>query len=211
MNWPDWSGDAVVIVASGPSASDESLEPGKGKARFLAVKDAWKLCPWADILYGCDHHWWEAHRGVPEFLGLRLAYDARTLEKWRGLAFERIEILQSHQQFLFEKTGQVGWGLNSGFHAINLAAQFGSKHLILVGFDMSVKRGNHFFGSHPYMSGGPSAANVERWAHLIDKEAPRLTERGIRVVNCSAESAITAFPKMSFEEAIEEVQNLHRV
>lgn len=202
MNWPNWEGETVAVVASGPSAADVPLDLGKDRIRFLAVKDAWKLCPWAEYLYACDHHWWEAHRGVVEFKGQRVAYDQRTVEKWRGLGFLKVEIKKAYQNLLFEEVGHVGWGGNSGFHALNLALQFGAKKVLLVGFDMRVDRGKHFFGPHAYTKDRPSESNCRKWAEILDREAKVIAERGAEVINCSAVSALKAFPKMSFEEAL---------
>lgn len=203
--WPDWSGQTAVIVASGPSAADVPLEKGKGRARFLAVKDGWTLCPWAEYLYACDAHWWDAHKGVVPYLGTRIAYDARTMEKYRGLDMIKVEIARYINDLRFDKPGHVGWGGNSGFHAINLAAQWGVRRMILVGFDMRVDKGRHFFGDHPYTHSRPSEANMKKWVPHLDKQAPVLAARGIEVINCSPVSALTAFPKMSFEDALETV------
>jgi hypothetical protein len=204
VSWPDWRGEIVVVVATGPSAKDVQVSEGRGKAKFLAVKDAARLdylCPWADALYACDHHWWEAHRGLVSFSGVRMAYDPRTIEKWRGMKFLKVDIRQAHRAFTFDRVGLVGSGGNSGFHAVNLAAQFGARRIVLVGFDMRVDQGKHCFGKHPY-SDAPSQANVLRWTGIFDKQASVLANRGIEVVNCSRVSALTAFPKMSFEEAL---------
>ena len=103
---------------------------------------------------------------------------------------------------LFDKVGEIGWGGNSGFHAINLAAQFGATKIILVGFDMRVDRGQHFFGPHSYTKERPSQANVDRWRPILDRQAPKLESRGIKVINCSPVSALTAYPKMSLEDAL---------
>lgn len=201
--FPDWTGQTAVLVASGPSASDVPLDLAKGRARVMAVKDGWRLCPWADVLYGCDHHWWEAHRGVLEFPGQRMAYDQRTIDKWRGLPFTKVEIRKNRAEFLFDKVGEVGWGGNSGFHAVNLVAQFGAAVIVLVGFDMRIDKGKHFFGDHKYSSDRPSQANVQRWAEILDRQAPALARCGCRVVNCSPVSTLKAFPKMTLAEAID--------
>lgn len=211
MNWPDWTGETAVIVASGPTAAEVPLELAKGKARFLAIKDAWKLCPWAEYLYACDHHWWEAHKGVVPFLGQRICYDRQTVDKYLALGFLKVEIQRSIETFRFDHPGYVGWGGHSGFHAINLAAQWGAKRLLLVGFDMRVDRGNHFFGNHPYGANKPTPGNCEKWVKHMDRVAPALTERGIEAINCSAVSALTAFPKLSFEAALEKALHLDRV
>ena len=205
LEWPDWTEEIVIIVASGPSASEVPLELMKDRARFMAVKDGWRLCPWADVLYGCDHHWWEAHRGIPEFLGLRMAYDPQTITKYRGMPFLKVNVKKQREQFMFGEIGNVGWGGNSGFHAINLVAQFGAKLIALVGFDMRIDNGKHFFGDHKYTKDRPSAPNCLRWAKIIDSQAPVLTKMGITVVNCSLVSTITAFPKVDFRDFVKSV------
>ena len=198
-DWPDWSGQTVVIVASGPSAANEPLGIGRDKVRFLAVKDGWRLCPWADALYGCDHHWWQAHDGVPAFHGVRLAYEQKTLDLWGGL---KVDIRKGEDRLLFDRIGEVGWGFNSGFHAVNLAIQFGASRLVLVGFDFRVDHGRHFFGDHSYGRGRPGADCIAKWRLVLDNQAPLISGRGVRAVNCSPLSALTAFPKMPFAEAI---------
>lgn len=200
--FPDWTGQTAVLVASGPSASDVPLDLAKGRARVMAVKDGWRLCPWADVLYACDHHWWEAHRGVVEFKGQRIAFDDRTIEKWRGMPTLKVEIKRYVNDMRFDKIGHVGWGGNSGFHAVNLAAQFGAKKIILVGFDMRVDQGRHFFGDHPYTKNRPSQGSVDNWRPHFDKQAPVLAARGIEVINCSPVSTLKAYPKMTFAEAL---------
>lgn len=200
MIWPDWNDETVVIVATGPSAPDVDLEPAKGKAKFLAIKDGWRLCPWADALYGCDHHWWEAHKGVPAYKGIRIAYDKLTVHRWPEFEFLKVEIASAHDhRMLFGEIGKVGWGGNSGFHAINLAAQLGAARIVLVGFDMRVDRGKHFFGKHKYTGDRPNEKTVKGWREILDAQAPALAARGIEVINCSEVSALTAFPKQSFE------------
>ena len=49
-----WAGDTCCILATGPSLTPDQAEYAKGKARVIAVNDAWRLAPWADILYACD-------------------------------------------------------------------------------------------------------------------------------------------------------------
>lgn len=189
-------------MATGPSASEINLEPGKGKARFLAIKDAWQLCRWADLLYGCDGHWWQAHNGVPQFEGPKATADRIIARRW-GFLWVEIGSAQKHDM-LFGQVGAVGWGGNSGFHAINLAAQFGARRILLVGFDMRVDKGPHFFGDHKY-DRRPTEKSVSQWRALLDAQAPVLKARGIEVINCSPVSALRGFPKQSLEASLEAV------
>lgn len=201
--WPDWADETVVVVATGPSAGEAPLDIARGRARVLAVKDAARLlCPWAEVLYACDHHWWLAHCGVKAYQGIRIAYDQRTLDQWRGFSFLKVSIKRAHQDMIFAKVGEIAWGGNSGFHAVNLAAQFGAKKIVLVGFDMRIDQGRHFFGQHKYTDVKPHAAGCEQWRKTLDRQAPILADRGIEVVNCSEVSALTAYPKMTLAEAL---------
>lgn len=203
-DWPDWSGQTVVIVASGPSAKDVPLAIGRNHARFLAVKDGWRLCTWADALYGCDDHWWKAYDYLPEFAGLRLAYYPQTLAVFaeRGWPALKVDVRPDTPRLLFDRVGEVGWGGHSGFHAINLAIQFGARRLVLVGYDLRVDKGRHFFGAHPYPGDRPSASNTERWRQTLDGEAAVIAARGVKVFNVSPVSSLTAYPKTTFAEAI---------
>jgi len=199
--WPDWTGETAVVVATGPSAADVDLKPAKGKARFLAIKDGWRLCPWADLLYGCDGLWWQQHNGVPAYEGQRATYAPDIVKRWPG--FLKVDVGSARDmRLMFDKIGLVGWGGHSGFHAINLAMQFGAKRLVLVGFDMRVDRGKHFFGSHKYAEARPNEQTVKLWQQVLDAQAPLIASRGVEVINCSPVSALRAYPKASFDEAV---------
>jgi hypothetical protein len=162
-------------------------------ARFLAVNESWRLCPWADALYACDGAWWRRNSGVPEFAGLKLTYEIAAA---REFGLMRVAIDRANHSIL---TGgeAVGDGGNSGFQALNLAINWGAKRILLVGFDMSLAHGEHWHGRHGRGLNNPRDATVRKWL-AADWTAPA----GIAVVNCSPESALAAYPKMSFEEAI---------
>lgn len=191
--WPNWWGETVIVVATGPSAEYVPLRLAQGRARVLAIKDGWQLAPWADALYCCDHRWWAAHDVT--FAGQRIVYDK--LDQAPGRL--TIDIRRGAECLLFDRIGEVGWGYNTGFHAVNLALQFGAARLLLVGFDFRGDLGIHFFGEHPYL---PSDRDFPLWTRLLDEQAPVIAERGVSVVNCSPVSALTAYPKMSLEEAL---------
>ena len=98
--------------------------------------------------------------------------------------------------------GTVGWAGNGGFHALNLAAQMAPRRILLVGFDMRTDRGLHWHGPHPAGLNNPKAQSAERWRVCTDAAAGALARLGVEVINCSAVSALTAYPKMDFMEAI---------
>jgi hypothetical protein len=103
---------------------------------------------------------------------------------------------------LFEFPGEIGWGGNGGFHAINLAIQWGAKRVVLLGIDCSLEGGVHWHGRHGYGLNNPKVASVEKWRTRLDAQAPVLRRMGIEVVIGSPGSALTAYPKVDLWEAL---------
>ena len=52
---PIFKGCTVAIIAGGPSLTQNQVNMVEGFPT-IAVNDAYKLAPWANILYGCDHN-----------------------------------------------------------------------------------------------------------------------------------------------------------
>lgn len=192
--WPDWRGCTAVIVASGPSAKEVTLELAHGKAKFIAINESHRLAPWSDILYACDGAWWRLHKGLPDFGGLRLTEDQRASDEF---CIQRVKIAKGCDQLLFQEVGTVGDGGNSGFQALNLALQFGASSILLVGYDMSLANGEHWHGRHPAGLNNPKAHNVSRWLG-----AKWTIPDGTEILNCSHVSSLTAYPKQDFETAL---------
>lgn len=196
--WPDWNGQIAAIIASGPSAKTTDISQLRGRARVIAIKENIDLCPWADAVYGCDAPWWVNRRGLPEFTGLKLSY-APINHSVRQVSIPNKKL----DCFLFDKIGTIGSGGNSGFQAVNLAMQFGSRRILLVGFDMHDRSGTHWYGRATGMGrNNPDENNFRRWRQAFDNQATALVRRGIEVVNTSPISALTCFPKQSIADAL---------
>jgi len=102
----------------------------------------------------------------------------------------------------FDQFGVLGAGGNSGFQAVNLAAQTGAARIALVGFDMTISAGVHWHGRHKPGLNNPGHLVIDGWRRGLDAMAPKLAALGIEVVNCSAQSALKAYRHMSLEEAL---------
>ncbi len=111
MSWPDWSGETVVIVATGPSAAEAPLISVRDRAKIIAIKSSWRLAPWADMLYGCDKGWWIENRGVPKFKGLKVSASPTVCKACKDV---RLIHLVSKAKILTGEVGRVGCGLRSG-------------------------------------------------------------------------------------------------
>lgn len=106
---------------------------------------------------------------------------------------------------LFDQPGIVGSGGNSGFQAVNLAAQFGSPRILLIGFDMHTGSGLHWYGRNTWnMANNPNDGNLMRWRDAFTKQAPMLKAMGIEVINASPDSALRCFEHKTIEHALKD-------
>lgn len=203
-----WRNRTVAVVATGPSltASDADLlarrrKSGTDDFRVLAVNDAYRLLPDADLLYACDEKWWRAHDGVRHFAGERWTQSTnRGLECAARFGLRVVESVPGARPS--DDPARIAQGHNSGFQAVNLAVLAGASRIILVGFDMNSPGGRkHFFGDHVGES-----LNVAPAFHLFiqafNAAAPVYAARGIEIVNASRSSALSCFPRLDLERVL---------
>lgn len=200
--WKDWRGECVALIASGPSAKKADIELLRNRIHVAVVKDNIELCPFADLVYSCDFSWWRHVRGLPKYQGLKIAYEAQARDHYREIV--KIEIKDKLlDRLLLDEPGVMGSGGNSGFQLANLVAQFGVSGIILIGFDMHGRGGEHWFGRNNGMGmSNPSESNYVRWRKAFDVAAPELTKLGVDVVNVSPPSALTCFRRDTIENTL---------
>jgi hypothetical protein len=158
------------------------------------------------MVYGCDPAWWRHRQGLPKFTGLKVAWSGAQVDFPDLL---RVEIAKEGSAYsnrmTFETVGKVGGGGNSGFQALNLAAQLGARRIVLIGFDMNGRGGPHWYGRNGWMgANNPDESNFRRWRAGFEAAAPVLAERGVEVVNASPLSDLKAFRKASLPEILDE-------
>ncbi len=96
--------------------------------------------------------------------------------------------------------GVIHQGNNSGYQIIDLAAQFGVRRILLLGYDMQKTGGKaHWFGDHPAKLKKPSPYGS--WIANFDTLARDARERGIEIINCSRETALECFPRATIGES----------
>lgn len=201
FDWfPDWSGQVAIVVASGQSASQVGLERARGRCRVLVVNSSFRLVPWADALYAADQQWWECNRDALDFAGLKITARESIGKKFdiKVVNVKTIGEFEAHCLHL-ETRGTIGHGGNSGFQALNLPLQFGSRRIILVGFDLC---GEHWHDKHAEPLRNPRVGAMALWRERLDGQAERLRSMDIEIVNTSEQSALTAYPKMTIDIAL---------
>jgi hypothetical protein len=92
-------------------------------------------------------------------------------------------------------------GSNSGFQALNLAILAGARTVILLGMDGNPAPDGktHFFGDHPRVEPMTIYPLVRA---SFKAGAAAIKAAGVRVINCSPGSAISAFERMDLLEAL---------
>lgn len=197
-----WAGRRCVVAASGPSLTEE-VAAMCHREHVIAVNDAYKLLPFADVLYACDAAWWELHKGCPGFAGERwTSHGSRPRNEKQGIASKwDLHIIAGEDREGFSlDPSRVHYGNNSGFQAVNLAILFGADPIVLTGFDMrSVDGKRHFFGNHkaPLRDGSQFAIWVSKFSR-----AASVLGGTPRIINATPGSALRCFPMMSLSEAL---------
>lgn len=197
-----WKDEMCVVAATGPSL-DQSVADDclKCDVRIIAVSDAYRLLPFADLLFAADISWWNVYNGAKDFFGEKWSIYFGSDQRPFELA-KRYGLKLAHGLALpgFSLDPRYIHGCNSGFHAINLAILFGCNPIILSGFNMqSVKGKQHFFGDHPV----PLTNNTvyRTWVPFF-QEAKELLPNDIRIINATPDSAIKCFETMPLIEAL---------
>lgn len=206
--FPDWSGQACAVIASGPSAKKANIAALKGKLKVIAIKEvAFDLCPWADVAYGCDAAWWVHRRGLPDFKGVKVSWAGSVRTQFRDVHL--IEIRKDRpgtpgkqwvNEILTDEPGVIGSGDNSAFQALNLAVQFGANRVMLIGLDLA---GEHYYGRNSWFrAGNPDKAQFERCRKWFTENAGLLEKLNVDVVNVSPSSTLTCFRRATIEQTV---------
>lgn len=200
------SPEVWIVAGSGPSLSAKVADRCRG-FNCIAVNDAYKLFPFARILYAADEEWWKLHKGAPDFAGERWSTIGADVQNKVAKQY-RIKLIPSPKRaegFSFVP-GVIHRGSNSGFQATNLALLLGARRVVLVGFDM---KGSHFFGEHPPMPRrSPSARPPAIWLRKFERAA-ELLPAGVEIINATPDSALQCFPMMTLEEALSDAKHRH--
>lgn len=189
-----WLGETAVILASGPSITDEQVGTARQcGARVIAINTTYKLAPWADMLYACDEKVWDWHEGAPDFAGLKVTQDEAAADRWGLLWVKGI-----NERGLSVEPGVVHTGKNSGYQAINIATLLGVTTIYLCGFDLKIgaNGASHWHGDHP----NGIRSTYAPWRPLFDDLAHDAELLGIKIFNCSDDSALTSFQRCSLSE-----------
>ena len=200
---PEWNGGLCIVAATGESLTEEIAEQCRGH-RVVAVSQAHRRLPFADVLYSCDARWWEKFNGCKTFAGER--WSAHNAEFSPKLAVGRkygLNLIEGRYAEGFSTDPSwISFGslnaCNSAFQAIGIALhklRGPRKRIALVGVDLI---GNYFYGKKNELGG------AREFGYFIPgfERASECLPEGVEIVNCSEVSILKCFPKMSLADAL---------
>lgn len=195
-----WPGERVVCIGSGPSLTPEDVAFCRGRARVIAINNAFRRAPWADVLYACGvYHagksWWEYYPDARQFAGLKVTMDPDMA------VYPELKVVKRGEQTGLSMDRQtLSHGANSGYAAINLAVLLGATEIVLLGYDMQLgpQQQIHWHPDHPRQLYPPFVDFLLAFGTL----PPLLAPLGVSVVNCTRSTALTVFPQWSLEDAL---------
>ncbi len=191
----EWPGERCFVICSGESIRDQVPLIRRLQGRFIAVKHGVLARPDADVLFLSGEGTNEvAESLIPKFSGKYIV--VRGKADCPSLAMKDIKRVTRHKdhEHLSElrAPAHVG-GYDSGTSAIHLAYLFGATEIVLLGYDM---QGGHFC-KHPMPF--PPQDHFRRHMAPLEAMAADARAKGVRIVNCSPTSAVTAFEKQPLE------------
>lgn len=188
----EWEGERCFIIAGGSSVKEQARFIPQLRGRVIAIKQAVQLRPTADVMLLAARDDWFVCRDYFKFYrGPRVICRSNYPHMPRGTLY-----LRRTKYGTYSRHPEFVGGLDAGATALNLAALFGAKEIIILGLDMVQGR---WVPKHPTM---PTIPDWHFKLHIegLRSMAPELKRDGIRVVNCSPISAVEVFEKAPLKE-----------
>jgi len=178
----------IVCIASGPSLTDEdcALVEQSG-IPTMAVNMSWQMARFAKYIYAGDRSWWDRY-------GKDIDIPA---ERWTCSLSAASHYKIHHHN--------VRGAYNSGMRAVQWGIDHGYKTIILLGYDCSLKNGVHWHGAYTE-NRNPTSKGVLKWKRQFEQVALQAKNRGVRVINCSRDTALECFERMKLEDAIRTIR-----
>lgn len=188
----EWDASEVCfILCSGESIGAQKRLIPQLKGRFIAVRHGVLLKPDADVLFMSGEGHGEILAGlVQKFRGTHAIVRGKHYPILPDTV-KRVTRTKDHDHLCELKDHVCGY--DTGTSAINLAYHFGARTIVMLGYDMT---GGHFC-KHPLQN--PPQDHFRQHMNPLERLAQDCTAKGVRVVNCSPITKVTAFEKQPLE------------
>jgi hypothetical protein len=131
-----------------------------------------------------------------------MVYGKEAAEVFQGRRVGVTQLAKKHGAETLYGTGFQGFG-NTGCAAISLAVDSGAGRVLLLGYDAQRTRGlSHHHGDHPAPLG--NAKSLPKWGPKFKQAWQYAARKKVRVINCTRETALPHFERMTLEQALAE-------
>lgn len=204
----EWKDERCFLIGGGSSLRDFDFSRLIGKGRIITINKGFLATPFADICFFMDERFyreWIVEGGFGSeivdkfraFPGLKVFLDIHGRNYWHEVYHIRDHpggregISSSLQEGLYH-------GGNSGYAALQLAIVLGCNPIYLLGYDMKFGQDGktHWHEGYPANkdeSPLPGEQTYHGFASNFMNLAPKLKEKGIKVINLNPDSGLKCF------------------
>ncbi len=190
--------NTVICIASGPSLTAKDVDYCRGKGRVYVTNNGFFLAPWADVLYACDGRWWDHyHKQVAEnFKGEKWTIDDAAAVKY---GINTMGVL--NDAIWSDDPRAITLGGNSGHQMLNLACVQGAEKVILLGYDMKLRKDGirHWHGNHDNALLQTDPIEYVNWCQNFKEAMPFIK---VPVINCTRDTALECFPRAELRDVL---------
>ena len=197
-----------VIIGTGPSLTYEQIDKVSSFKRFGANR-AFEFD--IDVVAGCNYQFWDYYwQEIKDYRCHKWTSHPEAKDKYSGLNY----IEGRWQDGLSTDKSYICAHHGTGPQVVNLALHYGCEVMILIGWDMrypgkvndrqyNAKR--HYFGEDALTDKHwpRTNSNGDLGGLIKEMETIKPDDYGIDIINCTPNSAMTCFPIMRLEDAIE--------
>lgn len=192
----EWAGERCYVVCGGESIRAQRKLIPRLPGRVIAIKQGVVLKPDADVLFLSGERTAQIAKPLlPKFTGTHVIVRGKSCPELPETV-KRVARSKDHTR-LSDLPDHV-CGYDAGTSAINLAFHFGATEIVMLGYDMC--GGRWFHGEMPHHMPKPPEAHFHRHMAPLPELAKDCQRRGIRVVNVSPISRVTAFERGRLED-----------
>jgi len=194
----------VMEGTSHPSVYSSYMKSIHDK-HVIGINVAYLIGDWIDMVFFGDVGFLLKHlNGLARFPGLKVSCHPQA-DKYNWIKYVPRD--NHHPRGISDHPGRASWNGNSGAAAISVAANAGAKRIILLGFDMKLsdQKKQHWhtlYGKKEKKPGKPVHLPFDRHLRGFGEIAKDAKRRGIEIINCCPDSAITQFPKCTLKELL---------
>ena len=206
----------AILLGTGPSLTPEAVETVRGCGLPLFGCNNTYMVARLSVLLACNPEWWDYYWPLDGALrgssSHKWTWDKPTADKY-GLRHIRGEWGDG----LSTTPGVIHYGHSSGYQLLGLAYHYGVREMILCGYDLRYPKGyngsagvaggmRHYFGEYPQPLRHWTKFNIGPQGELLGLlecyRTIKPADYGIRIINCSAGSALDFFENAELDDVI---------